>query len=57
MSAEFWGMTGFLITTILFSAMSLTYRRKLSQAQQLISQLKEKANQAQTLYCEKQSKK
>ena len=57
MSSEFWGMTAFLITTIIFSITTLIYARKLNQALRLIRQLKEKASQFQSHGCEKQYKK
>tara|TARA_Y100000310_G_scaffold90394_2_gene87662 strand:+ start:2657 stop:2851 length:195 start_codon:yes stop_codon:yes gene_type:complete len=49
-SSEFWGMTGFFITTIIFSATTLIYSRKLYQTRQLLRQLKEKANQSHSDY-------
>lgn len=57
MTSEFWGMTAFLILTIVFSATTLIYSQKLSRARRLINQLKEKANQFQSHDCERKRKK
>jgi len=57
MNSEFWGMTAFFITTVIFSITTLIYRLKLNRAQQLIRQLKEKSNQFQSHGCERQYKK
>lgn len=57
MSIEFWGMTAFFSTTILFSITTLIYARKLAQAKRQLYQLKEKANLDKPHDCEKQYKK
>jgi hypothetical protein len=48
MASEFWGMTAFFVTTIIFSTSTLIYAQKLSRTQQLLSQLKGKANREQS---------
>jgi len=44
MTSEFWGMTGFFITTIILAITNLIFRQKLLKARRLISQLQGKAN-------------
>ena len=39
MSGDFWGMTTFLITTIIFSVTTLVYARKLAQARRCLCRL------------------
>jgi hypothetical protein len=57
MSGEFWGMTAFFITTVIFSITTLIYSQKLSQAKQALRQQLKKESQSQPLDCERQCKK
>ena len=44
MTSEFWGMTAFFITTIIFSTATVIFYQQKVRAQRLLSQLREKAN-------------
>jgi len=41
MSSEFWGMTAFFITTIIFSTTTLIYAKRLNKANKLLRELLE----------------
>lgn len=57
MSGEFWGMTAFLITTIIFSITTIVYAQKLYRTQRDLRQLRGKANRDQNYHPERQNKK
>ena len=57
MSSEYWGMTVFLITTLVFATLSLILKRKLDQVRQSQNQREQKENPKQSHDYERQNKK
>ena len=47
MTSEFWGMTAFLATTLVFLGTTLFYRLKLDRVQRQLDQLQQKSPQSE----------